>query len=119
MPKYPRSGRYHWSFTLPVLIGALYFLFSTPFLLNLVILSIHEGNLYSTIFVAINTPVTYFIGTLADQIGHLFLHPPTLYKYNLVIIILSWVFWVLCSFITGVILDLVGTGEAVSPPRCN
>jgi hypothetical protein len=61
-----------------------------------------------------NFPVTYFFGTLVDQIGHVFLHPPTLYKYNLLLIIISWVFWILCSFITGVLLDLVGIGDTVS-----
>jgi hypothetical protein len=119
MPKNPKFGQYHWSFKLPVLIGSLYLLFSTPFLLNLVIPSVHEGNLYSTIFAFMNAPVTYLFGTLADQIGHVFLHPPTLYKYNLVTIIFSWAFWVLCSFITGVILDLVGIGKSVSPPERN
>ncbi len=117
MSKNPRFGRYRWSFKLPVLIGSLYLLFSTPFLLNLVIPSIHEGNLYSKIYIFMNFPVTYFFGTLVDQIGHVFLHPPTLYKYNLLLIIISWVFWILCSFITGVLLDLVGIGDTVSPPR--
>lgn len=95
-----------WRFKLPVVVGASYFLCSTPFLFNVLIPSIHEGNVYFFLFVLVNAPVIYLFGGRVDAVNHyLFVHP-TPWTSNVVFIVISCMFWVSLAFLAGVIIDL-------------
>jgi hypothetical protein len=90
----------------PVLVGGLYFLLSIPFLLDVLTPSIHEGNSYSTLFVLVNLPWILLMGSIGDMICRSLFETQTLYKSNMVFLMLTWLMWVILAFAVGVLIDL-------------
>jgi hypothetical protein len=88
-------------------VALLYLGLSSPFLLNLAIPSIHEGNIYSFFFVIFNMPVIYLLGGIIDTFMSAHMTRPTLYSANVIFITVSWCFWVLLAWLAGSIMDLI------------
>jgi len=92
---------------LPCIVGLMFFLISLPFILGFKNPSIHEGDLYSFLYVTLNLPVIYIFGSLSDSIVNQFWSPPDLYRSNAVFIGFAHLFWILVSFGVGLIRDMV------------
>jgi uncharacterized membrane protein len=92
---------------LPCIVGLMFFLISLPFISGLKNPSIHEGGLYSFLYVILNLPVIYVFGSLCDSIVHHMWSTPDLYRSNTVFIAFAHLFWILVAFVAGLILDIV------------
>lgn len=88
-----------WKYKLPIFVGVFYFVLCLPFLTGLLIPSIHEGNAYSMFFVVVNIPVIVLFNKLAS----LFTSTENLSIPNAVFIFITWLFWILISFLIGTI----------------
>ena len=106
-----KAGRKPYRIWMPILAGGLYLLLSIPFLLDLLVPSIHEGNLYSTLYVLVNLPWIFLTGNIADRICRSLFETQTLYKSNLVFIMLSWFMWVILACLVGALVDLTRRGH--------
>lgn len=74
--------------------------------------SIHEGNLYSFLFVIVNIPVYYLFGSIIEAASNYLFAHPTLWKSNVIFIVISWIFWVSLAFLAGVIIDLIKSTQS-------
>ena len=101
-----------WRFKLPVVVGPLYFLASTPFLFSVLTPSIHEFNVYFSLFVLVNAPVFYLFGGMVDPLNAYLFANPTLWKANVIFIVISLTFWVSLAFLAGIIIDLVKSARS-------
>jgi hypothetical protein len=59
-----------WRYKLPIIVGAIYILLSLPFIVGLLSPSMHEGNLYSAIYVVINILPILLLGKLMDRMEY-------------------------------------------------
>lgn len=101
-----------WRFKLPVVVGIVYFLFSTPFLFNVLTPSIHKGNFYFFLFVLVNAPVIYLFGDIVDPLNAYLFANPTLWTSSVIFIVISWTFWVSLAFLAGVVIDLIKSAQS-------
>lgn len=90
-----------WKYKLPIWVGVLYFVLCLPFLTGMLIPSIHEGNAYSVFFVIVNMPVI----VLFDKLTNLLTSTENLSVPNAIFIFITWLFWVLISFLIGIVID--------------
>jgi hypothetical protein len=90
---------------LPIIVGIIYTLSSLPFIFGLLTPSIHEGNIYSVLYVFINMPVIFLFGSIIDEIVQIVFNEPSLYNSNIIFIIISIIFWVAVSFVIGLFID--------------
>jgi uncharacterized membrane protein len=91
----------------PCIVGLVFFLISLPFISGLKNASIHEGDLYSFLYVILNLPVIYVFGSLCDSIVNHMWSTPDLYRSNTVFIGFAHLFWILVAFLAGLIRDIV------------
>ena len=88
------GARVRWSRRLPLVVGVVYLVAASPFLLGILIPSLHEGNTYSTLFVLTVMPVILASGGLADWLAQTL----GFYFANTVTIMLAWCLWVALTF---------------------
>jgi uncharacterized membrane protein len=91
----------------PCVVGLMFFLISLPFISGLKNPSIHEGDLYSFLYVILNLPVIYVFGSLCDSIVNQMWSTPDLYRSNAVFIGFAHLFWILVAFVVGLIRDII------------
>jgi hypothetical protein len=96
---------------LPCIVGLMFFLISLPFIAGFKHASIHEGDLYSLLYVVLNLPVIYVFGSLSDSIVNHMSIAPDLYRANLVFIGLAHLFWISVAFVVGLILDIANNNS--------
>ena len=94
-----------WKYKLLVAVGLIYPIFSLPFLTGLLTPSMHEGNLYSTLFVLIHSPVIILLGDFVDVITERLFSDVTLYKSNMIFLTVSYVFWLILGLLIGTVMD--------------
>lgn len=90
---------------MPVAVGVLYLVLSTPFLLNLAVPSMHEGSVYAFLYVFLNLPIIYLLGGFIETVANALFKRPSLYQANVVFITISWFFWVALSRLVGSFVD--------------
>jgi Na+/H+-translocating membrane pyrophosphatase len=95
----------------PCAVGLIFFLISMPFVLGLKNPSIHEGDLYSFLYVVLNLPVIYVFGSLCDSIVNHLWSTPDLYRSNAVFMVFAHLFWILFAFVVGVICDVANSSH--------
>ena len=91
----------------PCIVGFMFFLISLPFISGLKNPSIHEGDLYSFLYVTLNLPFIYVFGSLCDSIVNQIWSTPDLYRSNAVFIGFAHLYWILAAFVVGLIRDIV------------
>lgn len=82
-----------------------YIVISMPFILGLLIPSIHEGNAYSIIYIIVNTVPLIILNRVIDWISLFLFKSPTLYQTTIVTIGTVLVFWGLVAWLIGFMLD--------------
>jgi hypothetical protein len=95
-----------WKYKLPILIGVIYFVLWLPFITGIIIPSVHEGNLYSRLFVIIILPLISLLGGLSEIVEGTITKVPSLYVSSMIFFLVSWLFLVLISLFTGVFIDI-------------
>jgi hypothetical protein len=96
-----------WKYKLPILIGVIYFVLWLPFITGILIPSVHEGNLYSTLFVIVILPLISLLSGFSEMVEGMITKVPRLYVSNMIFFFISWLFLVLISLFIGVFIDIL------------
>jgi len=96
-----RGSGVRWRRRLPIVVGVIYLVAASPFLLGILIPSFHEGNTYSALFLMTVLPVVLVSGGLIDGL----VQDLNFHVGNAVLIFLAWCLWVGLSFGIGVVMD--------------
>lgn len=94
-----------WKVKLPIMVAIAFILISLPFILDILKPSIHEGSLYSFIYVLINILAIYVFGGIAEIVDQSIVDQHDLYVSNMVFMSFALIFWVLMSVIIAVFVD--------------
>jgi hypothetical protein len=89
---------------LPILTGIVFLILSLPFVFGILEPSLH-GGAYGALYVILNFVPLWITSGLSEAITRILIKGSDLYLSNLVAMGVLLVFWVVVSFLVGIVID--------------